>query len=49
MYVNDLPQHTTTSSAALLADDTISVIMIRQDLQRDMDGSTNGADYGVWP
>ena len=39
MYVNDLPQHTTTSSAALLADDTISVIM----------QLANGADYGVWP
>ena len=50
MYVNDLPQHTTTSSAALLADDTISVIM---QLDRISSAtwmeSTNGADYGVWP
>ncbi len=38
MYVNDLPQHTTTSSAALLADDTKCYHAIRQDLQRDMDG-----------
>ncbi len=43
MYVNDLPQHTTTSSAVLLADDTKCYHAIKgtqdvQDLQRDMDG-----------